>query len=89
METVKAITDDLIKFAVDHGDGIPPSIEFATDILTVWDTCKRGAPAEERYEAFREVLSSRWGQAVSRGTAFFVMEKAAGLINALKKTHLT
>lgn len=88
MQSVKAICDDLLKFAIDHGDSTPPSVEFATDVIILWDSCAKGEPLPARYEAFQRLLSSRWGVEVSKGTAYFVLEKASALLNDLKKTHL-
>lgn len=87
MQIVKAISDDLLKFSVELTEGLPPAVEFATDVIALWDSCAKGEELTVRYDAFQRLLSSRWGTTVSKGTAYFVMEKAADLVNQLKKTH--
>lgn len=87
LSIVKTVTDDLLKFAIDHGDATAPSIEFATDIIMLFDTCAKGEALPARYEAFQRLLSSRWGVEVTKGTAYLVLEKASEIVNGLKKTH--
>ncbi len=89
MQSVKAITDDLLQFAIDHTEGAPPAVEFATDVIMLFDACAKDSPLPARYEAFQRLLTSRWGAEVSKGTAYFVLEKAAAMVNELKKTHST
>ena len=85
MKKIKAFTDEEVQVEVDLGGKTVQ--ENVTDILILWDEVRvPNQTFDQRYAAFQNKLSEKWGVQASRTTTFFLLEAALTMVKKKKKT---
>lgn len=86
MKRVTAVPDVESRFELelDHGTAIVDAIT----VLVLWDDSAKGQPLDVRYTALKANLEKYFGQPITLGTTYLVLDTAVNLITDLKKTHI-
>jgi hypothetical protein len=86
MRRVVAVSDEDYQLEIAFPEK-PVFVEAVTDLYLLWtEVTKNEVGLEHKYEAWRGALILRWGNPISKASAFNIFEAVVTQVLALKKT---
>ena len=87
MESIKAFSIENTHFILATEDS--DLVIDAVQTVVFWNETPPGAPLSERYRLLSEYLSKTYEYPIDIANAYLILEKAASIVAALKKTLLS